>query len=233
MKLQHICGTLVLSVSCLVFCGCELESTIVIYSGDIEDVLASPESKTDIHATLNFLVPILGTENCDDDTEKFRKVTSGIISGVEIKGCVDRGYDSFLSGSLQVPIWKGSDQMSASSLFTVLVIRGENLDAIALVTNTSILDRLDKKAEQEFFQSVDLKDMIIRVELNNDTRDAVDYAVQSVFLDNDPIVALESATLERRSKVQIKLSDVATARLAKYENIVLFFLLRNSEESTE
>ena len=215
------------------FCGCELESTIVIYSGDIEDVLASPESQTDIHATLNFLVPILGTDNCDDDTEKFSKVTSGIISGVEIKGCIERGYDSFLSGSLQVPIWKGSDNMSGSSLFTLLVATDESTHAIALVTNSSILERLDKKAEEEFFQSVDLKDMIIRVELNNDTRNSVIYAVQSVFLDNDPIVAMETATLERRSKVQIRLSDVATARLAKYEGIVLYFLFHNSEESTE
>lgn len=201
-------------------CGCEIETTCVLHVGELHDVATGSEGV--IQSDLKFQVPVVSTDNCEENIEKFTRVTSGILNDIELEGCKEREYIDFLVGTLPVPIWNHEDRLNSDDLFAILATSEGDSHTIRLIVNESILERLNDNTNSEFSIGIDLNDMTIRVELTNDRTDAVIYEVNSVYVDDDPIATPTQLSLSGRTTVNIELSDVMKSRLASYKLIELF-----------
>ena len=92
---------------------------------------------------------------------------------------------------------------------------------VTIVLSLDKYELLSKRMEDKFRDSIDIADSAIVVELNNDERKPFEYYVAGVFIDSRPIHQEQQFELERRGRLQIKLSDVSTAYLAKAGHAVI------------
>ena len=69
--------------------------------------------------------------------------------------------------------------------------------------------------KKEFHQTIDLAASKVILILNSDDRGTIRFGVRDVFVNADPVHGEKDFELVRRRKVEIRLSDVATAHLAK------------------
>ena len=194
--------------------GCEFNLTADIYTTDLRDAVAGTEGLT-APATMAFQVP--GTDDCDEHTAKISEIMEGVVSDFSPKGCESVEMNSFLLADTQMPIvaseeaWKKSD-----SLFGLLTIKeGENI-GVAVVMNLDKYGTLTARMKDKFHQTIDLASSKISLVLNNDERGDVSFAAKNVFVNSDPVHGRETYTMQRRHRVEIRLSNVAAAYLAKH-----------------
>ena len=81
--------------------------------------------------------------------------------------------------------------------------------------------------KEKFHQTVDLSTSKVTLVFNNDERNAVTFVVRNAFVNAEPVHVEREYKLERRHKANIRLSNVATAYLAK-EGVAGGFTLRKS-----
>ena len=137
--------------------------------------------------------------------------------------------ESLLLADVQIPLTRDIEAWhKADSLFGILTTRSDEVAEVGVVV-VLVLDVekyriLNKRMRDRFHDSIDLSASTITVVLNNDERKAKEYSVGGVFLDGQPVEAIEYAkswfTLEHRHKVDITFSNVGAAHLAKHGNVV-------------
>ena len=81
--------------------------------------------------------------------------------------------------------------------------------------NLDKYELLTKRMNDKFHQSINLTDSKIIVILNNDERESFDFHTVGVFVDNYPENEGTWHSLDRRQRVEIKLSNVGAGSLAR------------------
>lgn len=194
--------------------GCEINLTTDIYTTDLRDAVAGTEGLS-APATMAFEVP--GTDDCDEHATKISEVMAGVVNDFSPKGCESIEMDSFLLADTQVPIVTSDDVWNKSdALFGILAFKQDEVIAVAVIMNLEKYGTLTARMKDEFHQSIDLASSKISLVLNHDEREDVDFVVENVFVNSEPVHNPETYTLQRRHRVEIKLSDVATAHLTKH-----------------
>ena len=87
---------------------------------------------------------------------------------------------------------------------------------------------LTSRMKDEFNQSIDLATSAVTIILNNDHRGTVEFSVDGVFVNGEPVLSTTTYELERRHKAEIRFSNVATAYLAKHGSLGVIVLRKQS-----
>ena len=212
-------------VAIFVTAGCQINLTADIYTTDLRDAVAGTEGLT-APATIAFQVP--GTDECDEHTVKISEIMQGVVNDFSPKGCESVEMNSFLLADIQISIvaseeaWKKSD-----SLFGLLARKDDDHIGVGVVMNLDKYGTLTSRMKDKFHQTLDLGKSKISLVLNNDERGDVRFVASDVFVNSDPVHFSEMHTLQRRHRVEIKLSDVAVAYLAKHGGATGFALIEN------
>ena len=203
-------------VVCLV-AACKMNLTTDVYSTDIWDAAVGTEGLTS-PATMAFEVP--GIDDCDEHTAEISEIMSGIVKEFHPRGCERDGMESFLLADTQVPIldsfpaWNSSD-----ALFGIVVTELDDAISADMFMNLDKYRILTERMDDKFHQSIDLATSAVIIILNNDSRGSIEFSVNGVFVNGEPVLTPSTFQLERRRKAEVKFSNVATAYLAKHGSL--------------
>ena len=218
---KRVTRTLVMA-TLVVLSGCNMDVKPEVYVSDLRAIASGNESQLQTPTTIAIEIP--SSNDCDEYTEKIGKMMIGILDDYEFRGCTDEGMDSHLNLAMEIPLLVGNADASIAgfaqtdALFYVSAVR---LGSGPLEGNTAIViglhqdkySLLNERMNSEFMGSIDLADSMIQITLNNDEREPVDYWVQDVFVDREPIQTRRKQSLRRRGSVDIVLSNVGSALL--------------------
>lgn len=205
--------------------ACKMNLTTDVYPTDLWDAVAGFEGLT-APTTMAFQVP--NADDCNEHAVQISEIMFGIVEDFSPKGCGDEGMESFLFADTQVPVvssvlaWKNTD-----ALFGILVIPNNDGIRVALYMNMYKYGILTDRMEDEFL-GVDLDTSALMIVLNNDSRDTIEFSVSDVFVNGEPVLGTANYELPRRYKAEIKVSDVATAYLARHGFLGEIFLWKES-----
>ena len=202
--------------------GCQINLTADVYTTDLRDAVAGTEGLT-APATLAFQVP--GTDDCDEHAAKISEIMEGVVSDFSPKGCESVEMNSFLLSDTQMPIVASEEAWNESdSLFGLLALKNDDHIAVVVVMNLDKYGTLTSRMKDKFHQTIDLGSSKISLVLNNDERGEISFGASDVFVNSEPVHGRETYSLQRRQRVEIRLSNVASAYLAKHGGAAGFAL---------
>ena len=194
--------------------ACKMNLTTDVYSTDLWDAASGSKGLT-APATMAFEVP--GTDDCDEHTAEISEIMLGVVDEFSPRGCERDGMESFLLADTQIPIldsfsaWEGS-----KDLFGIVATAKNDAVSADMFMNLDKYRILTERMDDKFHRSVDLATSAVTIILNNDSRNAIEFSVDGVFVNGDPVLEESAYELRRRQKAEIRFSNVATAYLAKY-----------------
>ncbi len=109
--------------------------------------------------------------------------------------------------------------MPSDALFGIVVTEIEDAISADMFMNLDKYGLLYERMNDKFYQSVDLATSAVIIVLNNDSRGSIEFSVNGVFVNGEPVLTQSTFQLERRHKAEIKFSNVATAYLAKHGSL--------------
>ena len=202
--------------------GCQINLTADIYTTDLRDAVAGTEGLT-APATMAFQIP--STDDCDEHTVEISKIMEGVVSDFSPKGCESVEMNSFLLSDTQIPILDSKEAWSQSdSLFGLIASKNDDQIAVIVVMNLDKYGTLTARMKDKFHQTINLRSSKISLVLNNDERGDISFGASDVFVNSEPVHARERYSLQRRQRAEIRLSNVASAYLAKHGSATGFVL---------
>ena len=164
------------------------------------------------------MIEIPSANECDQASTDMQPVLDDMLIEYAIRGCVEEGFEAYMSVSTQFPLSKAG---SSGSLFYINAspVEGEQFRGRVLVTlglDLDQYDRLNDRMYNEFFDMIDLVASRIVLEVNNDERAPVNIVVIGSFLDGQPVHVQQSTAIEFRNVAQIELSNVGNAAVENY-----------------
>ena len=195
--------------------GCKLNLTADVYSTDLREAMAGTAGITSA-ATMAFQVP--SVDKCDEHTASIREIMAGVLKEFTPKGCKSESMDSYLLADTQLPLFNSEEAwQKADSLFGLLLVKGADPAhiGVAIVLNTGKYRILTNRMKEKFSQTINLATSKVTLVLNNDERNSVIFVARDAFVNAEPVHGKREYKLERRHKANIRLSNVATAYLAK------------------
>ena len=209
--------------------GCKLNLTADVYSSDLRDAMTGTAGITS-PATMAFQIP--GVDKCAEHTAKIREIMAGVLTDFTPKGCKRESMDSYMLADTQMPIFNSQEAWQMGDvLFGLLLVK--RLDpahiGVAIVLNTDKYRVVIGRMKKKFNQTLNLSTSRVTLVFNNDERKAVTFAVREAFVNAEPAHGEHEYTLARRHKANIRLSNVATAHLAR-KGVAAGFTLRGSIE---
>ena len=203
--------------------GCKMNLTADLYSSDIRDA-ASGTTGLSAPATLAFQVP--GADDCAKHTAEISEIMAGVVADFAPRGCSSVEMESYLLADIQIPLTSQEAWGQAAALFGLVVNQRDNGDIEAMIgLNLGKYEILTSRMQDKFHQKVDLDKSNVVLILNNDERDKARLSVREKFVNAVPEHGDTDHELARRQKMEIRLSNVATAYLAR-EGLAGGFLLR-------
>ena len=197
--------------------ACKMNLTTDVYSTDLRDAANGVTGLT-APATMAFEVP--GTDDCDEHSAEISAIMSGVVGEFRPRGCERNGMESFLLADTQVAILPSfSEWSNSAALFGIVVSARDDAISADMFMNVDKYEILTERMENKFHQSVDLATSAIIIILNNDSRGSIEFSVDGVFVNGEPVLATSTFQLERRHKAEIKFSNVATSYLAKHGSL--------------
>ncbi len=206
----------------LALCGCKVDSKSEIFLTDAFDVASDQTKSMEINS--EFRIEVSSKATCDEKREKFTEVMSRYFSSLTSLECryVSGGSD-YMAFMAKTPIINGN-KVLPNNAFAGLSVASNASKSIVI---TAILDHdrfaaLNKEiSDISSMANMDLHD--VSFDLNNDGRDTYIVGGASAFVNNKPMI-ITDATVSRREKLLIRLSDVAVAQLQQQGSVPLFMV---------
>ena len=193
--------------------GCKMNLTADVYTADLRDAVTGTEGLM-APATLALQVP--DTNECAKHTAEIADIMEGVVADFSPKGCESVEIESFLMAEIRMPIVTSASAWSASdSLFGILVREQEDGIEASVAMNLEKYRLLTVRLQEKFFQTIDLATSTVVLSVNHDEREPVEVVAEGVFVNSEPVPDPTDFRLERRQRLEIRLSNVSTAYLAK------------------
>lgn len=204
-------------------CGCKLSVSPELYLTDLRDVAVNGTTGVSVPTTLAFEIPT--SSECEEYTAQITDLMGGSFPEFAAKGCEDKGMDSYLMANASLPLVPSEEAWKqANSLFGILASAGEEHITVFMALDLEEYAAVSDKVESEFFQDLELENSTLKFEVNNDGRETMGFRVSGAFVNAEPVVFTKEYSLERRQKVDVTLSDVRVAYLAKHGYVMLLDL---------
>ena len=203
--------------------GCKMSITPELYLTDLRDVAVNSTEGVPVPTTLSFEIP--SASQCEKYTAQITELMGSSFPGFTTKGCKDKGMDSYLMANASLPLVHSEEAWKElESLFGIIAIAGEEEITVFMVLDLAEYTALSDRMESEFFQELKIESSTLEYIISNDSREAESFLISGSFLNAEPVVFTKEFTLERRQKVDVRLSDVRIAYLAKHGYVTLMHI---------
>ncbi len=198
--------------------GCKTDVTVEVYSSDLHKVVTDKTSG--LMTPMIMAIEIPSEQKCDEYTPQIADVMKGLVNSFSPQGCKRMGMESRLLAEVQIPL---SPSMAAwdraNSLFGLVI--SDKTGGVVVTLDLDKYEILSKRMQSKFHQSVNLSESKVTMILHNDERNTQTYRVGGAFINRDPVYQKQWINLKRRGKVEIQLSNVGSASLAKHGHALI------------
>ena len=211
----------VVFISILFIAGCKTDVTVEVYSSDLQRVKADETAELMVSTLMAIEIP--SSDQCDKYTSQIVGIMKGLVQDFRPRECTTRDMDSFLVGELQSPLLPGMNAWKAADALLGIVISSER-SIVLLTLNRGKFARLNKRMNDEFHQTLNLAKSKVTMILHNDERTPQTYGMGGALVNGQPIYERRDIEIEARRKATIRLSDVGSAALVKYGQVIVLNL---------
>ena len=209
-----------ISIAVMSIAGCKMSVTPELYLTDLRDVAVNGTEGVSVPTTLSFEIP--SSSQCEKYTAQITELMGSSFPGFTTKGCEDKGMDSYLKANASLPLLHSEEAWKkVESLFGIIASAGEENISVFMVLDLEGYEALRDRVQSEFFGDMELESSNLEYIISNDSRETESFQISGSFLNAEPVVFTKEFTLERRQKVDIRLSDVRVAYLAKHGYVAL------------
>lgn len=193
--------------------GCVVHSEAEVYVGDLLEVA---ETQEPLRTPAEVHLEMVSESQCEEDREEVARMMRDYLPEFEARECYREDFTTYLAAEITMPVMSGasgsSDELLAFQVQEVETGGDRTTHAVRFLVDGAQFQTLSERIQAEYYQEPDVMGSNVVVTLNNDLRDPVHVASRYVFMDGAP-VAEGTVELERRERVQIRLSDVARGLL--------------------
>ncbi|SFD96231.1 hypothetical protein SAMN05660831_02695 [Thiohalospira halophila DSM 15071] len=218
----------------LALIGCEMESETELYLDDLVTVAEEGES---LNTPTQIAMEMASVQQCQDNREKLESILGRYLPDFRAVECAQDQFQAVLRAEASVPIQAGYEASDMDAVFGLGTSTGELDDGRTAYQSAFLLNRDQLKALQadiqsQFHQEVDLAGSDLMVRLNNDRRGEWEVWGQYIYMDGTAH-QFGKARLNRRNRVQVKLSDVGRDVLLRSGSASLIAATRAQDSSSD
>lgn len=211
----------VIFASILFIVGCKTDVTVEVYSSDLQRVATDRTAKLMVSTLMAIEIP--SSKNCDEYTSQIVDIMKGLVRDFKPRECTTKGMESFLMLELQSPLMPSIDAWKAADRLFGVAISSEQR-AVVVTLNRDKFAALNKRMNDEFHRTLNLAESKVTMILHNDERTPQTYGLGGALVNGQPIYERRYIEIEARRKATIQLSDVGSATLAKYGQVIVLKL---------
>ena len=213
-RMKKLLSLITVSGLVIAMAGCKLDMRSEAYVSDLRAVASGATGITTL-TTLTIEIP--SHEECDKYAAAVSTVMQGLMRDFSPRRCGQDGLNSYLLAEAQLPLVHSPEAWrQANSLFGVMLAPAAQDIAMTLVMDLQKYGTLNQRMKDEFSQAIDLPASRLTMVLNNDEREPSEFLAQAVFIRDEPVIEARAFALQRRQKVDIRLSNVSAAYLEKH-----------------
>jgi len=202
---------LVAFILVLVCCGGTLK--ILAYTSDLIDIASGKGNAVYITATI-----IIESLKNEADIE-FLKKNLNSFSNEQI---VKYNYSDSLSFDIKIPILNIANVSAHNlekDLLYLIAEEEDNYYSFSYKFNSSLMNTIDSYVYNTYFQHIDFSNFETSIIIENDTRSVSKLTAFSVYINNQPFPFNVTRELQRRDRVELKISEVLRSAISKNNNI--------------
>ena len=133
--------------------------------------------------------------------------------------------ESYLMANVSLPLVNSNEAwQEVESLFGIVLLAKEGEISAYMALDRGKYAVLSERMKSELYQELELESSTIKYVLNNDSRKTESFKISDCFLNAEPVAYYKEFTIEHRQRVDVKLSDVQVAYLAKQGAIRLMVM---------
>jgi len=186
--------------------GCEVELDIKLFTQDIIDTANGTGTyKTPVNVHLE--IPSKGWLKKDKNERQVRTFLEKRFGKSGDFTTFERDFSTFLVAPVKIPL--NLEKSASENIFELLVSKksDKSIDVFFKVNKKKFED-FSRDIKDEFFDDLNPEDVVVNLDLNNDTRGPLTIKGYSVYLNNKPFPFEGSKTLDRRDSIKVKISKV-------------------------
>lgn len=197
--------------------ACKIDSQYEVFLSDVVEFAENPQAATFVNSS--FRVEMPSSTDCLNNMDKLLRILSSYYHDISQAKCTTDKMEDFLvfaAKSPLLPYADGRPQFPDGIVAGLAVNREQNGEVVlyAVIDKARQRTLTSELASAFSNSSVDIQINSIVVDLNNDSK--VSYLLRgpSMFVNDEPMIWY-SATVSRREKVVLALSDVARMKISK------------------
>jgi len=199
----------------LLLAGCKIDSQHEVFVSELRDIASGAQPAGEIQST--FHVPLPTSDRCQQYRPRIVAIFARYHEGVSAAECLAAGNFVNLTFTAKSRVLRfGAGPLPGNNVFALAALEGDQPTTVGLF---AILNRDRLTQMQNEVRAIDrdasretLTVEKVTVVLNNDSGGTVQLRAPSAFVNREPALVVASA-LPRRSRLELRLSDVATEQL--------------------
>jgi hypothetical protein len=201
---------LVIFVLILVCCGGTLK--IFLYTSDLINIATGSANTTYVNA--NIVV-----ENLKEEADiNFLKQNLNSFSNEQI---VKYNYSDSLSFDVKIPIINIQNIQAHNiekDLLYIIASEQNNNYSYTYKFNSALVNKIDNYVYRAHYQHIDFSSFETSIIVENDIRNVIDIIASSVYINNQPYPFSFSGELQRRDKIELRISEILRSAILKDDN---------------
>ena len=182
--------------------GCGGDIKISIYTRDLSEVADSKENI--IYTNANMIVESLDDEK---DIEFLRQNLNGFSN----EHAVQYNYSTSLSFDIKVPIVSDENSINFSKDLLSLICKKNNDEINCyLKYNKNLISKIQSYIYSAHYQSIDLSEFKLKLEINNDERKNRYFTSYSSYVNGTPYPFVHEDPLNERDRISLEVSEIFT-----------------------
>lgn len=201
----------------LLLAGCNAFLNVQLYSSDLKEIVSGKTQKMDVQATI-------AMEYSEDSYDDMKLFLSKYFRGATNFRTEKKDYSDNIKADYKLPVVAGSAFVPANpDLVTVLLKNGERGSyELGLAFNNDLFRTLNEEASSQFFASVDIDEISIKLEFNNDLPDTLTTTWRAVYVNGQPAPVEKTHRLGKRERLEIEVSEIFKKALQMNNEVVFF-----------
>jgi len=196
----------------LLVSGCKLDFVGDLYTSDLVDLANSNELKN-INLPMEISYQVASCEQADETN---RMISTYFLEHKNTGCSIGEDFMSYSKAQVSVPVLNDHEafKKTNNSLIGFVSYLSEDKKYVYVdaAINSQLYKSLQNYVYNQTFQEISLADSNLSVRLNNDLNSAI-IAIQSSFVNKEPIIFEKQYKLKRRELLIIKTSNVTTSHL--------------------
>ena len=198
---------LILILILVVISACKLDINVQLYTRDVVDF--SNGKLESEYAFVPATVRIeMSKSSFEDKKEKIQKILQRYFINPENLRYEAEDYGGYAVVEVEIPFLEDYTPSEKSLVGFVARKRDDGSYEVGIVVNGESFEELKSVVSDEFFTSIDVKDIDLHIDVNNDMRKDNDVEVFSVYVNGKAVLYPQKFTIKRRKSIKIDVSNV-------------------------